>query len=283
MTEQRRPLHSLTVACVLAVCLLAACRETPKPNSPAQVPTPTPALPTPATPTEAPVAPTTTTLEAWTRPWPEVVATVDGVPVQKAALLADLTTLTTLGVLPADANEITRLRTAATALDGRIDALIVAHAVLPADQTAVTEEFARLRKFEQDHAGGEGAWLASLQRRGLTVDARERTLRVRAGLNVLVQKTQKFVITEAELRERFAHRQQELRPDSPEKSQTFAQARPALESYVRGFRLWEAGHTLLQRLRSTAQVVRVPPFDHPPGGLPLAGDRTTAVFEEDDD
>lgn len=291
-------LRPLTLGLLLWSASLAGCRESPKPADPApEPPRNSVVVANDVTPTDAPAAASPSdgrSLRAPTRPappslwsrvdtWPDVLATVDDTPVSKRDVVKDLQQQMETGVLANDVDHITGLRAAATALEARVDALIVARAVTPADKAAVAKELARLQKFDVDHAGGREPWLASLKRRGLTEAARGRTLEMRAGLNVLTEKSAKIVVTDAELRERFAHQQAEMRDGSPGKKRTFAQAKPQLFGYVHGFRLWEAGRLMLLKLRGTARITRSAPFDNPPGGLPLAGDLTPVAFEEDDD
>lgn len=299
MTKWRlTELRPLTLGLVLWGASLAGCRESPKPADPAPEPprnsvvvandvtptdAPAAASPTDARSSRAPTRPAPPSLWSRVDTWPEVLATVDGTPVIKKDLVKDLQQQMETGVLANDVDHITGLRAAATALEARVDALIVARAVTPADKAAVAKELARLQKFDVDHAGGREPWLVSLKRRGLTEAARGRTLEMRAGLNVLTEKSAKIVVTDAELRERYDGLHKMMRPSHPQAKESFGQAKPSLLASVRQMRLWEQGQRLLIKLRGTAKVERVSPFDRPPGGLPMAGDVTMAEFEEDDD
>lgn len=301
--------------------------------------------------------------------WPEPVALVDGVAIAKKDLVADLQAAVEGGVLANDVDEVTGMRAAATALEARIDALIVQKAVasLPTKAALAGVVDAELAG-EVKRAGGKDGWLKSIARRGQTEESRKRALVTQAGLDALaVHAGAVLMATDAELRERFEHQQklltlpaalrlrevsvplpptptaaqvtaaearlnvqvkagkltapegdwqtrrelgaerwqaaQALKPGqlsavvrSPfgvhrmqvvekraEHVQTWAEAKPRLAAYVKRFRTFEAGHALLLKLRAQAKVQRMSPFDHPPGGLPLAGDVTMGAFEEDDD
>ncbi len=300
------------------------------------------------------------------RDWPDPVAVVQDTPIARKDLLADLQAEVDGGVLTNDVDEVTGLRAAATALEARIDAVIV-HKAVPTGAILAVERAAQSELVaEQTRAGGRDLWLKAIARRGQSEEGRKRSLLTQAGLDALVAKDVPPA-TEADLRERYEHNQKlltlpaavrvreisvpttdkpgsvlagaaetklsaqvlgdqlttptsgwltrrELGPERwaavanlkvglltpivrtsfgvhrlqviehrAERKQSWAEAKVRLAAYVERFRTFEAGHKLLLKLRAAAKVQRFSPFDHPPGGLPLAGDVTVGAFEEDDD
>lgn len=300
--------------------------------------------------------------------WPEPVAVVDGAAIARKDLVADLQAAVEGGVLANDVDEVMGLRAAATALEARIDALIVQKALgkdAAKAQAGVDAELAR----EIAQAGGRDNWLKMLLKRGITAESHLRTLTTEAQLHVLVEQRTPFSVTDAELRERYEHEQKSLtipaavrvlevaeslsptptptvaqvaqaqarvaalakagkwsRPESgwqtrrelgPERwtavealkvgettpllrtpfgvhqlkvvakraarQLTFAESKQKLAAYVQRMKWVRLDAILLAKLRSEAKVQRFSPFDHPPGGLPLAGAVTMAEFEEEDD
>lgn len=203
---------------LLTLPLLACQREQPK------TPEPQPEIPPGGTPSheaELPQPGTETNLRApkrtdkptlWfaLKQWPETLATVDGTPILKRDVVADLQTQQENGLLTLEEDPQTGLRAAATALDARVDALVVAHALAPADQAKVQADAQELLRREQVGAGGKAAWLESLKKRGLDEARRLRALEVQAGLHLLTERTHPVQVTEAELRERYAHNQKML-------------------------------------------------------------------------
>jgi parvulin-like peptidyl-prolyl isomerase len=68
-----------------------------------------------------------------------------------------------------------------------------------------------------------------------------------------------------------------------EHTATLDEAKPRLLAELQQLHLYQTSRALLLKLRAKAKVQRMAPFDHPPGGLPMAGDVTLDAFEEDDD
>ncbi len=298
--------------------------------------------------------------------WPDPVAVVDGTPIARKDLVADLQVAVEGGVLDAEVGEVMGLRAAATALEARIDALIVQQAIgKDAAQAQAGVDTALAREIGQ--AGSRENWLKILLKRGMTAESHLRTLTTEAQLHVLVERETPFAVTDAELRERYESEEKSLTvpaavrvlevaealPVTPTDAQvaqaqarvaaavkagkwstpergwqtqrelgkerwaavqtlqvggltppvrtgfgvhqlklvaqrtahkpTFAEAKQQLAAYVQRMKWVRLDAILLAKLRGAAKVQRFSPFDHPPGGLPLAGAVTMAEFEEEDD
>ncbi len=224
-----------TISCGLLV-LLMGCRheaETPPPveiGAPVVAPVADAAsLPETATPAarsgRAPSIQRKPTMWSHVADWPDPVAVVDGTPVAKKDLVAELQAGVEGGVLANDVDEVTGLRAAATALEARIDALIVQKAVATdagkAD-AAVQVELAR----ELATTGGREKWLKALKRRGVTEETHMRTLRTQAQLHVLVEKETPFKVTDAELRERYESQRAMLAVPAAVQTAEFSEALP---------------------------------------------------------
>ena len=85
------------------------------------------------------------------------------------------------------------------------------------------------------------------------------------------------------LRTPFGAHQLKLLAHRPEHKLTFAEAKPQLAAYLQRLKWVRLDGIVLAKLRADAKVQRFAPFDHPPGGLPLAGAVTMAEFEEEED
>ncbi len=359
-----------TISC-LCLILLANCRHEPEPTPPpVEAPTVAAALPEDATPstrsTRAPSVQHKPTMWSHVADWPDPVAIVDGTAIARKDLVADLQAAVAGGVLANDVDEVTGMRAAATALDARIDALIVQKAIGAEAAKAQTGAAAAAAR-EVAQAGGRDNWLHALLKRGLSEESHLRTLTTEAQLHVLVERQTPFTVTDAELRERYESEARSLTlpaavqvlevaealPTTPTAAQvtdaqahvtarvktgkwptkapvwqthrelgpqrwaavealkvegttplvrtpfgvhqlklvarrdahkaTFAEAKQQLAAYVQRMKWVRLDAILLAKLRSEAKVQRFSPFDHPPGGLPLAGAVTMAEFEEEDD
>ncbi len=198
-----------TTSCTLLI-VLASCRHQPPPPRAVTPVAPVVPLPGAVTPAEQPLAAHHgPAMLAHVGNWPDPVAIVDGVPVAKKALVSDLQAAVEGGVLADDVDEVTGMRAAATALEARIDALIVEKAVgkdAVKAQPALDAELAR----EIGQAGGRENWLSILKKRGVSEEARRRTLTTAAQLHVLVEAQTPFTASDAELRERYAEQARSL-------------------------------------------------------------------------
>ena len=368
-----RVVFALALGSVALLALVSACqRQADEGEEPEPPPRVEPAVALAPAPTaaereaRAPNVPHPPTLWAKAATWPDPVVWVADVAVAKAAIVADLQTAMEGGVIAHDVEEVAGMRAAATALEARIDAILVEKAVPPSANSAIQRAVAAALAAEVARAGGRELWLAAIARRGEDAVMRERSLATQARLDWLAAPLV-LAPTETELRERYSHQRQgltlaaavqvrevavalaptageaeraiaeaqllaqvhrgklaapvrgwqtrrelgedrwaalaplavgeltstvrtafglhrlQLAAKRPEHAPTFEEARPRLVAYVQKFRSYEAGHALLLRLRAGGQVKRLPPFDAPPGGLPVAGDVTVGAFEEDDD
>lgn len=251
------------------VSCLAACRA-----KEAAAPTPVAAAKT------APAAPAR--WETRLAALPDPAAEVDGVPIARAALGADLRAAVDGGVLAPDADAVTFLRSAATSLESHIDALLVAHALTPDQRTVALRAATAELQAEQATRGGKAPWLTYLRLRGQT-EAMQLDVRTTAqGLALLVAGDPSVQVPAAEVQERFELQNKSL-VAAGHSPLTFEAARGNLQAALARSRLFSAGRRLLAQLRAQARIMRAAPLDHPPGGLPLSGAVTAAEPEPDDD
>lgn len=202
-----------------------------------------------------------------------VVATVDGSAIDRAELAADVWALVDGGVLDLSAGSVAWQRAAATVLQAKIDAALIAGA-LGAQRTALVRHLAEQEiTAEIQQHGTRAAWLASLRRRGETAASHLEALATRRGLDALVDRLGSARVADEEVRERLAHHQDwPVAPDA---------ARRAIAWSLLRARHFESGRMLLGQLRAAATIVRQAPFDTPPGGPELAGTLPASEAEED--
>ena len=251
--------------CTLALlCCATACRK------PAPPPAPVPAQTAPSP------------LDLRLAALPDPLARIDNVTIPRANIAADLRALVQGQVLAPQADDITWQRTVATRLETRIDELLVGRELTPQQLGDATTAAQASVAAEQQRFGGPQKWLDSLTRRGETAAMHLDALTFRHGLAVLARRDPASAVPEAELRERFELQNKAL-AQTGRPPLTFEAARPALLANLARMREFAAGRTVLAKLRAAARIVRTPPFDHPPGGLPLAGTVTATLPEPDDD
>jgi hypothetical protein len=163
-----------------ALLLLAACRHEPRAA---------PAMPPP---------------EVRAAAWPDPVAKVGGEAIPRHEIVGDLQAAVRGGILAETADDLTLLRAAATALEARIDAAVVAKAVPSDAAERVTRATTAALAAEMARAGGRDGWLLSTARRGENEAMRLRALSQEAGLDALAA-GQLPPVSDAELHERFEH------------------------------------------------------------------------------
>ena len=186
---------------LIALLLLAACHREP----PVQLP-PSAQLPPPA---DAVVALAKPSIATRTAAWPDPLAKVAGTAIAKNEVVGDLEAAVHGGTLAADADDVTLLRTAATALEARIDAAVVA-AAIGQDAPKAQAAFDTLLAREVAQAGGRERWQKVLASRGISEASHLRTLRTEAQLHVLVEAQTPFTVTDDELQERYAEQAKAL-------------------------------------------------------------------------
>lgn len=257
--------------CLLLLLLLPACRRPAPPQAPHVAPAP----PVQAAPAPSPIEPRIAAL-------PAVLARIDGTAVPREAIAPELRALADGGVLSPNADDVTWQRTVATRLEARIDALLVSRALgRQQEQDAYRLAQADLAQLQARH-GDKTTWLQHLKLRGENEAMRLETLAMRRGLALLTRDDPAVAVPDTELRERFELQNKAL-AETGRPPLTFETARGALEANLKRMREFAAARNLLARLRAAARIERTPPFDHPPGGLPLAGTVTASLPEPDDD
>jgi len=213
---------------------------------------------------------------------PDPLARVDGRPIARAMVGSGLRAQVDGGVLSATADDITWQRAVATRLETRIDMFLVARALDTQQRQVATASAQALLTAEQARSGGKNKWLDTIRLRGETAAMRMDALALQRGLALLARKDPAVAVPEHELRERFESQNKAL-AETGRPPLTFAAARGSLHANLLRMREFAAGRMLLAGLRAAAHIERMPPFDHPPGGLPLAGTVTATLPEPDDD
>jgi len=196
---------------------------------------------------------------------PDPVAIVDSVGISRQAFVAELLRVSPDG-LSADENG---LRDAVRrALDGLIDGVLTRRAVHKVGLPAVATETDKDYRCQRDNHPDKAAFIKALGREGKTPGSLRRQLRVRYGLDALLDRRGGVEVSAADVKAAWQARP-DMMTDMNGDALPFEQARPFVRDKLLEQRRAEARSRLLAELRREADIdTRITPL-----GAPRAGSR----------